>query len=70
MAQWEYWTTTIDPELSYTGGTINQKELAQILRDADANGWELVTSFATSQTAGNTKYVMLIFRRPIGARTG
>ena len=61
--QWEYKTEKLKLG-DFLGGKINKDTLDQILNEAGAAGWELVSVLATALYQGRTQDVAILFKRP------
>jgi hypothetical protein len=61
--RWEYQTFKIEPG-GFLGGKVNLDGLQSSLDHAGAEGWELVSTFQTSQ-GQRTREVVFVFKRPV-----
>ena len=59
---WEYKTIKL-AATGLVGGKINELQLDQIMNDLGQQGWELAAALDTSEAYGNTKDVVVIFKR-------
>ncbi|MBN1593065.1 MAG: DUF4177 domain-containing protein [Candidatus Coatesbacteria bacterium] len=62
--KWEYKTIQMGAG-GLIGGRISTDKLEALMNSLGSEGWELVTSFATSFGAGMTRDAVLIFKRKI-----
>ena len=46
------------------GGKVDEKELDTLMNRLGSQGWELTTAFDTNQSDGQTRDVVVIFKRP------
>lgn len=60
--KWEYKTLKLKTEGIF-GGKINETKLDNFMNQLGDEGWELVTSFSTSQSFGESRDVVVIFKR-------
>ena len=47
------------------GGKFDAEELDNILNEYGRDGWELIAAFDTNKTYGETRDVVVIFKRPL-----
>ena len=47
----------------FTGGKIDETKLDDMMNELGAQGWELVTGFDTNKGYGETRDVIIIFKR-------
>ncbi|MFC7679199.1 DUF4177 domain-containing protein [Paenibacillus sp. GCM10028914] len=62
MTQWEYRTVKYQTG-GFLGGKVKEDELDELLNKYGYEGWELVSCFDTSQTQGQSRDVIMIFKR-------
>ncbi|MGH2270871.1 DUF4177 domain-containing protein [Anaerohalosphaeraceae bacterium U12dextr] len=60
---WEYKTIKLAATGFWLGGKIDELRLDQMMNDLGQQGWELVAALDTSEAYGNTKDVVVIFKR-------
>ncbi|MBL7152888.1 MAG: DUF4177 domain-containing protein [Phycisphaerae bacterium] len=63
-AQWEYKTVMIKATGWFSGGKVDVNELDERLNALGQDGWELASGFDTNKLYGETRDVVLIFKRP------
>jgi len=59
---WEYRTAVVAAE-GFMGGKVNEEKLARRLNELGRDGWEAVTSFDTDMGSGQTRDIVVIFKR-------
>lgn len=62
--QWEYKTVMIKATGWFSGGKVDSSEMDQRLNGLGVDGWELASGFDTNKLYGETRDVVLIFKRP------
>lgn len=62
MVQWEYRTVKYQTG-GFLGGKVNEEELDELLNKHGYEGWELVSSFDTSQSQGQSRDIIMVFKR-------
>ncbi|HML74900.1 MAG TPA: DUF4177 domain-containing protein [Anaerohalosphaeraceae bacterium] len=62
---WEYKTIKL-AATGWVGGKIDELRLDQMMNDLGQQGWELAAALDTNETSGNTKDIVVIFKRPKG----
>ena len=62
MDQFEYKSIFTDAEGVF-GGRINQEYMDWQLNELGDQGWELVSTFASNQVGGNTRWIVSVFKR-------
>lgn len=62
MEQWEYKTIKFKTG-GFLGGKIDTEELDYELNTYGSEGWELVSSFDTSKNQGESRDIIVIFKR-------
>ena len=62
---WEYKTIKL-AATGWVGGKIDELRLDQMMNDLGQQGWELAAALDTNEGYGNTKDVVVIFKRPKG----
>jgi hypothetical protein len=68
MTGWEYKSVELGAEkhsFFTLGGRIDVGKLDALLGGLGAQGWELVSAFDTNAGAGETRFVVAIFKRPL-----
>ena len=63
MANWSYQTVKLEAKGWFVGGKIDEAMLDEHMNRLGINGWELVSGFSTTQTSGQTRDIILIFKR-------
>ena len=63
-AQWEYKTVMIKATGWFSGGKVDVNVLDERLNALGKEGWELASGFDTNKLYGETRDVVLIFKRP------
>jgi hypothetical protein len=64
---WEY-TTIMIGTTGFLGGKLDSETLTSRLNELGAVGWELVSTFDTSKSQGQTRDVVAILKRPLSKR--
>lgn len=62
--KWEYKTIKLQTR-GFLGGNFDEKELDALMNEYGAQSWELVAGFDTNQSYGQTRDVVIIFKRQI-----
>ena len=62
--KWEYKTIKL-ATTGFTGGKLDETKLEQFMNELGSQGWELVSAFDTNQAQGETRDVVVIFKRPL-----
>ena len=60
---WEYKTIKL-AATGFWGGNVDADKLNQMMNEFGQQGWELTTAVDVSEIRGNTKDVIVIFKRP------
>ncbi|UCG56426.1 MAG: DUF4177 domain-containing protein [Phycisphaerales bacterium] len=60
---WEYKTIKLATS-GFLGGKFDEQKLDSLMNDLGQQGWELVTGFDTNKSYGETRDVVLVFKRP------
>lgn len=60
---WEYKTIKL-AATGWAGGKIDELRLDQMMNDLGQQGWELAAALDTNEAYGNTKDIVVIFKRP------
>jgi len=60
--KWEYKTIKLATK-GFTGGKFDETKLDKLLNELGSQGWELVSAFDTNQGYGETRDVVVIFKR-------
>jgi hypothetical protein len=61
--QWEYKTIKLQTK-GFLGGKFDEAALDEFMNQLGSEGWELVTGFDTNQNYGQTRDIVVIFKRP------
>jgi hypothetical protein len=61
---WEYKTVKLAAK-GLLGGKFDEGQLDAYMNQLGSEGWELVTGFDTNKSYGETRDVVVIFKRPI-----
>ena len=64
MQKWEYKTVKIETK-GFTGGILEIDKFDDILNKLGKDGWELVSTFVTSQMEGISREAVAVFKREI-----
>jgi len=62
---WEYKTIKL-AATGWVGGKINELQLDQMMNDLGQQGWELAAALDTNEAYGETRDVVVIFKRSKG----
>jgi hypothetical protein len=62
--KWEYKTIKLKTKGFY-GGNFDERELDDMMNAYGSQGWELVAGFDTNQAYGQSRDVVIIFKRQI-----
>lgn len=62
---WEYRTIKLAAK-GFLGGKFDEQQLDAYMNQLGSEGWELVTGFDTNKSYGETRDVVVIFKRSIG----
>lgn len=65
MDKFEYKTLFTEAK-GFLGGRVDKHAFQHELNELGAEGWELVSSFPSAQSYGNTRWVISIFKRKRG----
>ncbi|MCR8657383.1 DUF4177 domain-containing protein [Paenibacillus endoradicis] len=65
MEQWEYKTLKLSTG-GFFGGKVDEEELEDELNRFGRDGWELASSFDTSQAQGASREIIIMFKRRKG----
>lgn len=63
--KWEYKTIKLKATGYWVGGNFDEAELDSMMNRYGVEGWELVAGFDTNKTAGETRDIVIIFKRQI-----
>jgi len=63
--KWEY-KTVKQKAKGLMGGKVDEVQLDAMMNNLGRDGWELVSAFDTNEAYGNTRDVIVIFKRPKG----
>ncbi len=61
--QWEYKTIKLETH-GWLGGKLDAAKLELYMNQLGAEGWESVAGFDTNQGNGQTRDVIILFKRP------
>ncbi len=61
--RWEYNTLKM-ATTGFIGGKLDEETFTDHLNDLGDQGWELVAAFDTNQGGGQTRDVIVVFKRP------
>lgn len=64
MEKFEYKTLYTDAK-GFLGGKVDQAVFQNEINDFGRQGWELVSTVATAQSYGSTRWLISIFKRKI-----
>jgi hypothetical protein len=64
MMLWEYKTIKLAATGFWIGGKVDAEKLDQMMNEMGLQGWELAAALDTNEAYGNTKDVIVIFKRP------
>ncbi|HWP79989.1 MAG TPA: DUF4177 domain-containing protein [Candidatus Acidoferrum sp.] len=64
MERFEYKTLFTDAE-GFLGGKVDEAQFQQSLNELGSQGWELVSTVASAQSYGSTRWIISIFKRKI-----
>lgn len=62
--QWEYRTVKLGTR-GLLGGIVDTDDFDMYLNELGEQSWELVAAFDTSQSGGQTRDVIAVFKRPM-----
>jgi hypothetical protein len=62
--KWEYKTIKLKTK-GMLGGNFDERELDDMMNEYGSQGWELVSGFDTNQAYGQSRDVVIIFKRQI-----
>jgi hypothetical protein len=65
LEKWEYKSIKTKTE-GFLGGKLDLNEFEFSLNTLGEQGWELVSTFSTTQGEGSTREVISIFKRKLG----
>jgi len=63
--KWEYKTVKLETKGIF-GGKFDETKLDNFMNQLGVQGWELVSSFSTNQSFGESRDVVVIFKREKG----
>ncbi|MCF7973178.1 MAG: DUF4177 domain-containing protein [Phycisphaerae bacterium] len=63
-AKWEYKTIKL-AATGFLGGKFDESTLDAFMNDLGRQGWELVSAFDTNKSYGETRDVVVIFKRQL-----
>ena len=61
--KWEYKTIKLATK-GFAGGKLDETKLENFMNELGSQGWELVSAFDTNQAYGESREVVVIFKRP------
>jgi hypothetical protein len=61
--KWECKTIKLAATGFWLGGKIDEVKLDHMMNDLGSQRWELVSAFDTNEASGNTRDVVVIFKR-------
>ncbi|MEM9479129.1 MAG: DUF4177 domain-containing protein [Verrucomicrobiota bacterium] len=64
MTKWEYKTIKLAAH-GWSGGKIDELKLDALMNDLGSQGWELAVGLDTNHSYGQTRDVVIIFKRQI-----
>ncbi|NLO34724.1 MAG: DUF4177 domain-containing protein [Clostridiaceae bacterium] len=64
MEKYEYKTLFTDAK-GFLGGKVDQYEFQKNLDELGMQGWELVSTIATAQSYGSTRWLISVFKRQL-----
>lgn len=64
MEKYEYKTLMTDAK-GFLGGKVDSDRFEDELNNLGLQGWELVSTVATAQSYGNTRWIISVFKRKI-----
>jgi hypothetical protein len=62
--KWEYKAIKIQTTGFWTGGKLDEEKLDTYMNELGQAEWELVSAFDTNKQYGETRDVVIIFKRP------
>ena len=62
--KWEYRTVKLSTQGFWSGGELDEAALDAAMNDIGEEGWELVSAFGTNKGFGESRDVVVIFKRP------
>ena len=65
LTRWEYKVVQIDIGGIFFGPSIESDDLAYVLNQKGAEGWELVNMLDINTGQGRTNTIVLTFKRPV-----
>ena len=60
--KWEYRTIRLGTH-GFLGGKVDDQQLEAMMNSLGESGWELVTAFDTNQAYGETRDVVVLFKK-------
>ena len=61
--RWQYKTIKLATS-GFLGGKFDEQKLDSFMNELGQQGWELVTGFDTNKAYGETRDVVVVFKRP------
>ncbi len=61
---WEYRTLKLPAQGGFLGGKFDEKALESAMNELGREGWELAAAFSTTMGNGQTRDIVLLFKRP------
>lgn len=65
MRRWEYRTIKLETTGWFKGGKLDEAQLDSQMNALGAEGWEAVSSFDTNIAGGESRDVVVIFKREV-----
>ena len=65
MQRWSYEVIKIEATGFFVGGNVDEDEIRAEMNRLGREGWELATSVETNANQGASKYILLLFKRPV-----
>lgn len=62
MKQWEYFSVKMETS-GWLGGIFDHKKFTEQANDLGELGWEMISAFDTNQSGGESREVIIIFKR-------
>jgi hypothetical protein len=63
MMKWEYKTIKLAATGSWLGGKFDELKLDAVMNELGSQGWELAAALDTNEAYGQTRDVVVIFKR-------
>ena len=62
--KWEYKTIKLPTEGLWSAGALDESALDAAMNEIGDDGWELVSAFSTNKGFGESRDVVVMFKRP------